>query len=193
MTGEEETESRSHQPHAQRKRWVRIMTVIWAVVVVTGSLVTVAAQDTGSASLTVTAHDATGDLIQEGAVVLYTSEWDVVGEKTLNAEGQARWSGLSSGEYHLELYRTNGEFWGGTEITISDGEQREVTVQRTEPRVTSLELEEANSDGTYQVGEAITISPQVRNEQSFPRTVRVKIAVDTNNDSSPDETVNAGR
>lgn len=164
---------------------------LFAIILLLGASMGASSNETAG-SLTVEARDADGNLMTSGGIILYTEDWKVVGSKQLDSDGKVQWSNQESGKYHLELYRTKKEFWGSKDVTIPQDGNTEVTISRTEPRVTDLELAETTKDETYRVGESITISPKVLNDRSFPREVRVNISVDTNGDKSPETSVIRG-
>lgn len=145
--------------------------------------------------LTVTAIDPSGNPIENAAVVLYDNDpdgWNAQSETRTDSSGQAYWMGLDTGTYNLELYSPDGNYWGGVGDVEVDTSGTSVTIQRTAPRVSSVELtDQGNGEGAFLVDETVNIGPVVRNDGP-DRRVKVDILVDTDNDGTAEETKTRG-
>ncbi|GAA0512183.1 hypothetical protein GCM10008992_09720 [Halorubrum aquaticum] len=144
----------------------------------------------GSNTLSVTATNASGDIVPGAEIKLYNDSFVILNSRQANQSGIGSWSTLTAGEYNVELYGPEGSFWGSTSVTVDNGAS--TTVQRTAPRLSQVTLEgDENGDGGFYGGQPVTISPEVRNDGP-ERPVRVQIHVDTNNDNSAEKNVFRG-
>lgn len=171
--------------------------IILVVAVIVMTTIAVPIQFTGTAnaassSLTVYAEDEDGNRVSGASVVLYDDNWNHIGTKTTDSNGEVSWSDLEGGTYNLELY--NGDaFWGGKSVHVASDNSETTTVQREEPYEEQIDLtDEGDGDGTFEIGETLTISPEVRNDQSWTQEVRIRIYVDSDDDKSADASVSRG-
>jgi len=148
--------------------------------------------ESDAGELEVTTEDRNGNTVSGAEVVLYDDNWNQVDSKRTGSHGKVQWSGLDSGTYNLELY-DGGEFWASGSANVESGSTTTTTLQRAEPYHTRTDLtDQGDGDGTYKVGETVTISPNVYNDKSYSRDVRVRIYVDADNDGSAEESVTRG-
>lgn len=133
--------------------------------------------------LLLTATDASGNRISNAKIILYDKDYNPIERKFTSPSGELLWSSLQIGEYNLELYGPDGNFWGTERVTITADDTR-TTIQRTAPRLSTIILtDQTDGDGTYLVGDEITISPEIRNDGS-KNPVRVRIQIDTDKDGT---------
>ncbi|WP_181861785.1 VWD domain-containing protein [Haloplanus salinus] len=145
----------------------------------------------GTNSLRVTATNASGVTVPNAEIILYNASYAGLDSKQADASGEVQWSTLTTGEYTLELYGPDGAFWGSSSVTV-DADGTITNVQRTAPRLSSVELEgDENGEGGYYGGRSVTISPEIRNDGP-QRPVRVRIKVDTNEDDSVEQNITPG-
>ncbi|TKX48320.1 trypsin-like serine protease [Halorubrum sp. ASP121] len=145
----------------------------------------------GSSTLSVTATNASGDIVPGAEIKLYNDSFVILDSRQTNQSGLTSWSTLETGEYNVELYGPEGAFWGGTSVTVgADGAS--TTVQRTAPRLSRVAIDgDENGEGGFYGGRPVTISPEVQNDGP-ERPVRVRIQVDTNNNDSAEKDVLRG-
>lgn len=146
------------------------------------------AGDTGDAEsqtgvLEVQLDRSTDDEPSSLTYVLYAvrddGRWDEIESKTAGSDGVASWDGLEVGTYAVEVY-SDEEFWGGAQGTVTDEETRSISIPRSTPRVTEVDVTDdkrGNGDGTFEVGETLTISPKVVSGESNPVETRARIYV----------------
>lgn len=142
--------------------------------------------DEGSLSVSVT--DESGNSGSDTSVVLYDDEWNEIEEVAANNNGVATFSSLASGTYNFEVYDAEGSFWGGGTASVTAGETSSVSIQRKEPYERNTRLRDVEENGKHIVGDTVAIGPEVYNDGSAGRPVRVKILVDTDNDNSAEVT-----
>lgn len=168
---------------------IRVLALITTVLLLTSQIspfVGLAAAASGS--ITVDVSDESGSTVSNAEVILYDSNWNHLETVYTASDGEATFSGYTSGDYRYEVYK-DGEFWGGGSLSLGSGESLTEYFTRSEPYETQTDLtDKTNGDGTYYVGETVNIAPNVRNDVSYGRNVRVKILVDTNNDGVADIT-----
>lgn len=136
-----------------------------------------AAEAASDGDLTVDAEDEDGDAATYASVVLYTSDWDTVGEKGTGSDGSVTWEDRSGGDYHVELYGGDGAFWASNTVTV-DGDTSH-TIRRRRPYLLGVTVtDEGDGDGTLETGETITVSPKVQNDAPTDQRTRVRIVTD---------------
>ncbi len=138
-----------------------------------------------TSTLTIVARDDGNNPLINAKVVLYRSDWSVVGSKRTDSSGKVSWSKISTGSYKFEVYGSEGDFLGAeVDTTVNSGGSK-TNFRRKSPKVAAIKIEgEDGGDSPFKVGKAVTISPKIENNGP-KRPVRVKIQVDTNSDSSP--------
>jgi hypothetical protein len=140
--------------------------------------------------LEATARDETGDVVAEAELILYDADYDEVDSEVTGSSGDVEWADLEVGQYYLELYGPDGDFWRAKSVDL-DTDGTSVTVQRKAPFLTDVSLSDQSGDSTYVVGEPITIGPKVRNNGPR-RDVRVQIKIDSDNDNNAEKTITRG-
>lgn len=178
----------------RQNRWPTLIPIL--VILVTGvsiAILPVSAltADANTGSMTVFAEDETGASVSGARIILYDNDWNVIGSKTTDNEGKVSWSGLDPGSYHIELY-FDDQFWAGDVVEVESGEHTRRTIERVEPYVVETALAEETEDGRFEVGEMVTISPNVRNDAKIPRDTRVTISIDRDNDGNAEASVVRG-
>ena len=137
--------------------------------------------------LNVTVKNQNGSTISGADVVLYTTGWSRISEKTTP---NASWTGLNAGTYKLEAYY-NGEYWVNDSVTITAGSTAGKTLQRNEPYAYDFKVYKASNNqnvtgSSVPEGTPLRYEVKVRNSSPVSRTVRVKLWVDRNRASSYD-------
>ena len=130
--------------------------------------------------LTVRAEDANGTAVEGAQVVLYDSSWNAVGTKTADPSGEVSWSALDTGQYRVELYGPNGDYWATkADVQVADGSTTS-TVQREAPRyvgvtLTGEQFENRNYSGGHPISMNDTATVEV--DATPAETDRLQVTV----------------
>jgi hypothetical protein len=95
-------------------------------------------------------------------------------------DGTAEFSSLEPSDYQVEIYGDDGDFWGAPTYSVDGGQTNSVTFDRRAPHVTGTSVSDASfdGDGILEPDDTVTISADVRNDESYAKDVEVTFDVD---------------
>lgn len=115
-----------------------------------------------------------GDPVSDATVYLLTDDGR---SKDTGGDGSVTFDDVPLGEHNL-AYHVDGQHRGGASVTV-DGTGTQVELSRVAPLVTDVAVDDDNGDGdgTFELGEPVTVSPTVYNDESAGHPVRTLISV----------------
>ena len=135
-------------------------------------------------SLLVYSKDENGSTVGGKKLILYDSAYVQKGQATTSSGGSFQWDGLAAGTYNVELYDSNGDFWGAASQAVTVGNTVTLNLQRTQPWLPPGNVSSSPSNKT--VGRTVHIDATVRNGAGFARNARVELIIDRGQSSAWD-------
>lgn len=141
-------------------------------------------EQTGDFTLTV--EDGSGSEFSGATVDFYDDNWNTIGTKTTDYNGEVTWYNQIEGSYHVEV--SNGDEYWGTYGYELNGDSTSKTFQRQAPYITSTST---SGDGKYKQNEGFELSADVKNDAPADKEVEVKFYIDGTLERTVPSTISA--
>jgi hypothetical protein len=126
---------------------------------------------------------AAGAIAPNAYIILYDSNWDVVGSGSGGGTGGVNFDSLTPGLYHLEEYADQGgDFWATTDVTVTANTTTKVTLQQNQPYESGITIlnsyTNANiTNGSVALGVPLVFEVQITNATPAGQSVSVTLAL----------------
>jgi len=146
----------------------------------------------GTGTLTVNVDDRSGNGLDSGEAVLYAENYDAPPESRTGqiSNGQVTYYDVEGGLRPLEVYTDDGELLGVKNICQSGYTTADFSPSSPNVVQTSFS-DQGDGDGTFEAGEVVNISPEVRNDE-YSMDVKVDITVDGDTETRGPLTIDKG-